>query len=1424
MLQEVDDIFHELLSRIGQRSGNISGFRGDLYNKDGACISRCREIVNLMLYMKGYHYNQGTGTWDKKTIPHGTTRTFKEYLECILGSEVLLRLYARNTHHQGLITEVSDKLGQSNNLFGQKFEPGLCENIDFGNILFQSKSIGTGIKNRLEQLSQQWAPTHVGRGYTASGTCGWDDADDADEDGKPQRDEECNENAGVITEDDALMKEIKGWVPIGPFPHVKKVLEDMQKNGVSKEKCELEQKIRNGVKTVKDRVNPPKKSQPPEKPAGANGNPRGPVQTVGATPVSPPGSGTPTSPSGGGGGKAGGADGGKGQGKAGEAEACPWQSILEGKSRHVHVLKHYDSAELERLKTVLQQFTDYMEEKKDMMDAYGENCHNSGWDDFGDAHQYKGQTVADVVRCRVMSTALFFANKQGKNGDSEHGQKTHDDELYEKLRCEVAHVFGYMLKHQYCKTQGWKRGVEYAWKTVKTMGQGGPHGTGAIPGPVMDGTCTQCGYAGRKTQLGLINGHIAEWFVDQGIMGDIAKIEQQMPCDQDWRAYKQSQGVTDTDQDISNQLPHVKKTEDEIRTKTKTAFDEVTKIVDQKIQEKHDAATAGKDKNNKNTKNTHNPNTFSTTTPTTDAPPKTVVSGDEKTTDNGKKQTDGASNTTQPSTTPPPPPPPPSASPAAPPAAGSTGATRATGESGAQEPTEQSGEEKCKDNLRHSAPRSRSIVITATCTSDAALGGGNHVPDARAHGSTTPVDEADKNAQSEDQTQRPQHVGSSTPAGATDHKDSTTGETTVTTPAEEVVPQSPSSIGGTAGDSASPEVKTTGYPSPTSPPPGGNKDASTTQSTDTGGQQSTPPTPSSRDQVVDGGNDDPPPLNPPKPKPNPNPDQSGSSGDDGGADQSSGGGAHGVSGGEGKGGEDGQKDGGAGGAVGGGTGGSSGVNGGVSGGGTGRGAGAAVGGAGGSPPSGGPSKGANDQPLPTPPPPSKPFNPKDLIPYTPAIIPAVVGIGIIAFFLWKYFAYLGTNRRRTYRTVRDVPSPPLDEEILAHLQRGDLPPPDYGYTMVRDTPPSSAAERRGQRPPRVHTRTIIELHLEVLNECEAAEWENVRDDYWKIVVEQFARDLQQDTDTNNNILGVSTSDYGSPGSNVPSTADPSTDFDGTDPCSPHDCDPCSGMATMQLATDRSAPNEEDPDPWSCMETIQLETDPCPPNEQDPDPWSCMESIQLETDPFPPNADNHDPWRCMENIQLDAAQRPATGPGHVTSECTQCIPWIEQHKHIVRACTTQPWFNALKSEWKQYYQQHATDAASSEHRTAATMESKKLDLWKQWVAQQHQQLSTYSEQEWFQHLLNNVEEETVPQKAEVPREEQHLEVETVMAAEDLLRVRDLPRSQPLHQPPHMTKPLNANIWILILALIIEQCELECTIQDRDLYVDTFLEHL
>ncbi|KJP89167.1 hypothetical protein AK88_01253 [Plasmodium fragile] len=461
-----------------------------------------------------------------------------------------------------------------------------------------------------------------------------------------------------------------------------------------------------------------------------------------------------------------------------------------------------------------------------------------------------------------------------------------------------------------------------------------------------------------------------------------------------------------------------------------------------------------------------------------------------------------------------------------------------------------------------------------------------------------------------------------------------------------------------------------------------------------------------------------------------------------------------------------------------------------------------------------------------------------------------VTVALLGYSLWKYFAHLA-KRRRTFRTVRDVPSPQLDEEILQHLQRG-APPPDYAYTMVMDRRAASAADRR-RRHPRVHKRTIIELHLEVLHECEAAAWENVKDGYLQIIVEEFAQDLMRDDHRNNNILDVSTSDHGLPGNHVPSTLAPPTDSDGTNPCpdddpapwscmetipletgpcAPNDCASWSCMETTPLATDASPRNEDDPDPWSCMETMQLATAPCAPN--DCDPWSYMETIQFATDPCPPNEDNHDPWSCMETTQLDAQPDPHSSPRH---ECPipddiNWINWIDRNKRILRECTTQPWVVQLKSNWKQYLRAHMVAKEDNgvsgqreltEQRSIGCVEMKK-DAWKKWVAQQHHDMAKYIESDCFRHLLENIDQETVPEKGALSVVDADFAVENVMAAEDVLRVRALPRSQPMHPQPYMKKPLTATIWILILALIIEECEVERSLQARELYVDELLQKL
>ncbi|KJP86073.1 hypothetical protein AK88_04264 [Plasmodium fragile] len=127
----------------------------------------------------------------------------------------------------------------------------------------------------------------------------------------------------------------------------------------------------------------------------------------------------------------------------------------------------------------------------------------------------------------------------------------------------------------------------------------------------------------------------------------------------------------------------------------------------------------------------------------------------------------------------------------------------------------------------------------------------------------------------------------------------------------------------------------------------------------------------------------------------------------------------------------------------------------------------------------------------------------------------------------------------------------------------------------------------------------------------------------------------------------------------------------------------------------------------------------------------------------------------------------------------------------------------------------------EHGHIPSADMTKLRFWKEWVAQHHALMHIYGEQEWFQRLLNNVQDETVPQNGQAPIVENDLEVEKVTAAEDILSVRAVPRTQ-LHPQSYMQQPLTAKTCILLLALIIEECELECRLQEKELYVDALLQ--
>ncbi|KJP84680.1 hypothetical protein AK88_05688 [Plasmodium fragile] len=237
----------------------------------------------------------------------------------------------------------------------------------------------------------------------------------------------------------------------------------------------------------------------------------------------------------------------------------------------------------------------------------------------------------------------------------------------------------------------------------------------------------------------------------------------------------------------------------------------------------------------------------------------------------------------------------------------------------------------------------------------------------------------------------------------------------------------------------------------------------------------------------------------------------------------------------------------------------------------------------------------------------------------------------------------------------------------------------------------------------------------------------------------------------------------------------------------------------------------------------------------------METIQLDTDPSASNEEHPDPWKCMESIQLDDEQTRPSDHGDETAACTHWINWIARTKHLLRACTTQPWFLQLQAEWKQYYQQHAENGVYGQRALgeAANPPMHKLDAWNGWVAQQHALMHIYGAEEWFQHLLNSVEEENTEETGS--QREQTLNANNIPTAQELAtdaeaqkrapanipltRVKD--PEQQHHHHPHLlhTEHLTAHkLWMLILAAVIEECELEHSMQDRELYLDALLEQL
>ncbi|ANQ07324.1 SICA antigen [Plasmodium coatneyi] len=129
----------------------------------------------------------------------------------------------------------------------------------------------------------------------------------------------------------------------------------------------------------------------------------------------------------------------------------------------------------------------------------------------------------------------------------------------------------------------------------------------------------------------------------------------------------------------------------------------------------------------------------------------------------------------------------------------------------------------------------------------------------------------------------------------------------------------------------------------------------------------------------------------------------------------------------------------------------------------------------------------------------------NLTSYLP-LAPAVLGISAMSYLLWKYFGMLRKTRER-YRRAPKALGPTVEEQLLAHVYEGG--PREYYIVKERkprSTPKRSSKKRDGCRRAgrrSVLRRMIIDIHLEVLDECQKGDIHSRNEDFFEFLVQEF---------------------------------------------------------------------------------------------------------------------------------------------------------------------------------------------------------------------------------------------------------------------------------------------------------------------------------
>ncbi|CAA9989327.1 SICAvar, type I (fragment), partial [Plasmodium knowlesi strain H] len=116
-----------------------------------------------------------------------------------------------------------------------------------------------------------------------------------------------------------------------------------------------------------------------------------------------------------------------------------------------------------------------------------------------------------------------------------------------------------------------------------------------------------------------------------------------------------------------------------------------------------------------------------------------------------------------------------------------------------------------------------------------------------------------------------------------------------------------------------------------------------------------------------------------------------------------------------------------------------------------------------------------------------------LTPFLP-LAPVSIGLSAMAYYLWKYFGPLGKGGPRFRRSPGEIPGPSVQEQVLDHVEEAG----PHEYQLVKERKRRSSPTRTKRSG-----RTIIEIHFEVLDECQKGDTQSNQKDFLELLVQEF---------------------------------------------------------------------------------------------------------------------------------------------------------------------------------------------------------------------------------------------------------------------------------------------------------------------------------